>query len=225
MSVGRLTDLQSRLLRVLAAVTPPWTLTGGAALVGFYTAHRVTRDLDLFWPGLDALGTVPAVVADTLRREGLSVDDVQTAPTFHRLRVSDGREVVVVDLVAQRGGRIEAPTERSVGHVSVRVDSPHQILVNKITALLGRAELRDLEDVKVLLANGGDLPRALADAPRVDGGFSALTLAWILDTFPLRLLAARLGRDEGEVDALDRFRIELIERVTRIAADELAERS
>ena len=79
MSVGRLTDLQARLLRVLAAVTPPWTLTGGAALVGFYAAHRVTRDLDLFWPGLDALGTVPAVVAETLRREGLSVDDIPGA--------------------------------------------------------------------------------------------------------------------------------------------------
>jgi hypothetical protein len=33
-------------------------------------------------------------------------------------------------------------------------------------------ELRDLEDVRALLESGGDLERALADAPLKDGGFS-----------------------------------------------------
>jgi hypothetical protein len=33
---------------VLSGMQPAWTLTGGGALVGFYTKHRETRDLDLF---------------------------------------------------------------------------------------------------------------------------------------------------------------------------------
>jgi hypothetical protein len=47
--VGRLSPLQERILVVLAGLEPPWTLTGGGALVGFHTKHRETRDLDLFF--------------------------------------------------------------------------------------------------------------------------------------------------------------------------------
>jgi hypothetical protein len=36
--------------------TFPWTLSGGAALAGFHTAHRETRDLDLFWQRSRELG-------------------------------------------------------------------------------------------------------------------------------------------------------------------------
>ena len=44
---GRLSALQGRILRTLAgALAGRWVLTGGAALGGFYTAHRTTRDLD-----------------------------------------------------------------------------------------------------------------------------------------------------------------------------------
>ena len=46
MPIGKLSSLQERVLRLLADIEPPWTLTGGAALAGFHTHHRATRDLD-----------------------------------------------------------------------------------------------------------------------------------------------------------------------------------
>jgi hypothetical protein len=49
MSANRLSAIQERVLVALAALRPQWTLTGGGALVGFYTMHRETRDLDLFF--------------------------------------------------------------------------------------------------------------------------------------------------------------------------------
>ena len=64
----------------------------------------------------------------------------------------------------------------------IHVDTPHEILINKLCALLSRGETRDLVDVDALLTAGGDLERALADASRKDGGFSALTLAWVLQS-------------------------------------------
>lgn len=220
MSVGLLTELQVRVLRTLTTVTPAWTLTGGAALAGFYTAHRTTRDLDLFWQGLDALGSLPSKVEDTLRAAGFAVDVLQAAPAFHRLRVQQGDEVVVVDLVSLRRGWIETPAVHTLGDVSLHIDTPHQILVNKLTALLSRAELRDLEDVRVLLAHSGDLHRALVDAAQVDGGFSPLTLAWVLETFPLPLLATRQGRGSDDIASLEAFRHDLIERVSQAAASD-----
>jgi hypothetical protein len=55
-ALGTLSDLQERVLAALAGIEPPWTLSGGAALAGFHTAHRETRDLDLFWQRSRELG-------------------------------------------------------------------------------------------------------------------------------------------------------------------------
>ncbi len=56
MGEGRLTSAQVEVLRALAGIVPAWRLAGGAALAGFYTRHRGTRDLDLFWLGKDLGG-------------------------------------------------------------------------------------------------------------------------------------------------------------------------
>jgi hypothetical protein len=65
----------------------------------------------------------------------------------------------------------ESPITANARGVTFLVDSPHQILVNELCALLGRSEPRDVEDIMVLLDRGGDLPRALRDCPQQDGGF------------------------------------------------------
>jgi hypothetical protein len=79
-------------------------------------------------------------------------------------------------------------------------------------------ELRDLLDVRELLAAGGDFHRALADAPRRDGGFSAMTLAWILESFPARALAVATGWSADDAKELDDFRGSLIARLTDASA-------
>ncbi len=157
MSGDKLTPLQRRILRALAGrFTPPWTLTGGAALAGFHLKHRPTRDLDLFWHAQPVLGALPPPLL---------------------------------------------------------IDSPHEILVNKLCALLGRAELRDLLDLKALLESGLDLGRALAAAPQKDGGFSALTLAWVLKDLRPAAVARQYGLSDAEAAELATFHGQLIQRL------------
>lgn len=76
--------------------------------------------------------------------------------------------------------------------------------MNKLTALLSRWAVRDLVDVRALVASGEDLDRALRDAPAKDGGFSPQTLAWVLDTLPTNELDPTLRslRDELAVRLL-----------------------
>jgi hypothetical protein len=74
-SGGRLSPLQRRILKALAGLSPPWTLTGGGALVGFHLGHRETRDLDLFWRSRAELGQLVAEALDGLRA-------LRTAHTF-----------------------------------------------------------------------------------------------------------------------------------------------
>lgn len=207
-----------RLAELLADITPPWILTGGAALAGFHTGHRSTRDLDLRWPQHDAVADVALTVSERLRSANIAFEVLQTSPMFERLRVHDADDVVLVDLVADPVPSVEPPQIVALGHAQVRIDTPHEILVNKLCALLGRMELRDLEDVRALLSIGGQLDRALADAPRKDGGFSTLTLAWLLRGMPADRLARSAGWIPEDADEIERFKSSLIEHLVEAAA-------
>ena len=220
MSGSRLSRLQARVLRTLAAFDPAWTLTGGGALVGFHLQHRITRDLELFWHGERQLGGIGDRVAERLIGDGLTVSAIQTAQEFRRFRVSNGAEVVILDLVADPSDVIEPPVWVQLEDVQIQLDTLHEILVNKLCALLGRLELRDLQDVRALLEAGGDLGRALADAPRKDGGFSPLTLAWVLRCMDCHAMAHAIGMRAEEAGALTRFQDELIDRLTASGSPE-----
>ena len=60
----------------------------------------------------------------------------------------------------------EAAQPFAVGNTTILVETPHQLLVNKLCALLSRSELRDLIDVRVLIESGIDLPRTSAPTTR-----------------------------------------------------------
>jgi hypothetical protein len=210
---SELSDLQRRVLVALAGTIPAWTLTGGGALAGVHFGHRTTRDLDLFWRGLSTLGGVPRAIEARLVDAGMQLTNLQTEPAFRQYRVEDAGAVVIVDLVADPVPTIEPPMIVRLGASDVQVDSPHEIFVNKLCALLGRAEVRDLIDVRVLLDAGFDLGRALDDAPKKDAGFSPLTLAWVLEQQALEPKARAYGLDDTEVSALVAFRDRLSELV------------
>jgi len=212
---SRLSPLQRRILHVLSATQPPWTLTGGAALVGFHLGHRATRDLDLFWHGLTRLPDVDALRI-VLEEDGIAVHVLRRTPGFCELRASAGEEVVLVDLVADPVPPVEQPDLRVEADARFLVDTPHEILVNKLNALLSRSELRDLVDVKALLEVGGELERALSGAAAKDGGFSPATLAWVLRDLPVSALARANGLPEAEVQPLETFRDALVQSLARL---------
>jgi hypothetical protein len=212
MASSRLSPLQRRVLRVLAGIDPPWTLVGGAALAGFHLGHRTTQDLDLFWRGLGSLGSLAAECIERLVASGLHAERLQTGETFSRLRVADAKEAVVVDLVAEPTPPLEQPIDAVVEGVGVPVATEREILADKLCALLSRSELRDLVDVRALLAKGLDFAQGVADAPRKDAGFSPLTLAWVLRGWPIETLATR-DETRADVEGLVEFRDDLVRRL------------
>ncbi len=220
MSGGRLTALQWHILEILSDLQPPWTLTGGGALAGFHLKHRTTKDLDLFWHGHSRLGDLPDKVRNRLIEASLKVTVLQSAPAFFQLRASDGKEVCIVDLVAESISPTEIPLRMRVGDISIAVDTPYEILVNKLCALLGRAEVRDLIDVRSLIQAGADLNQALRDAPRKDAGFSPLTLAWVLRDLRPTKLAQASGLGEAEAADLEAFKERLISDLLEAGAPE-----
>lgn len=209
-----LSRLQRDLLREFFARERRFVLTGGGALVGYHLHHRTSDELDLF-------GKPPAH-ADEARRAvdagaealGATVEALRTHPDFVRLLVRRGEEAAVVDLVIDRAPDVDEPRDAGDG---VRVHSLREITANSVCALVGRAEIRDLIDLRAMLQGGIDLPTALADAERKDGGVSAATLAWILDQIVIGEQATLPGVTAAE---LDRFRVELVGRLRALARPE-----
>jgi Nucleotidyl transferase AbiEii toxin, Type IV TA system len=194
-------------------LTERWVLTGGAALRGFYTAHRTTRDLDITPRDRATLGPLPDEVAACLKDAGL----IAEAHRIHRQRwqidAGDDAETVVVELVAGWEPSMEEPRVATLGDQQILVDSPHELLVRKLCALFDRAEPRDLDDVHALLRVGGDLPRALVDAGHVFSGLTASTLASTLRALPLPKLGPVVGWPAEKTDTMIRFRDALLARI------------
>lgn len=213
MSADRLSPVQRAVLASLAHLKPRWTLVGGAALAGFHLGHRETRDLNLFWSELAALDDLPEHVTAALRSSGFVVERRETSPAFVRLVATSSEASTVVDLVADPATALEQPLEQQTESGAILVATPYSILVDKLCALLGRSEPRDLFDVRGLVESGMDLERAVRDAPRRDGGFSPMTLAWVLHSAP----AGPLRSWPGDLVA---WRDEFVEELTRLAGSE-----
>ena len=184
------------MLGLLGHTVPRWTLTGGGALAGFHLGHRTTKDVDLFFHGEATLGDIPRKVRGLLTAAGLSVESVQEEPAFCRLRVvSHSAEVLLVDLVAEPVANATTPERRDVDGTEILVDTPLEILGNKLCALYSRWEIRDLVDVRALLDAGVPFEAGLRIASQKDGGFGRADLAWALQRMKVAALAAAEGYD------------------------------
>jgi predicted nucleotidyltransferase component of viral defense system len=172
-----LTALQRDVLREFFRLQTGFFLTGGGALVGYHLHHRDTDDLDLFTlEPADferARRVLPAVAEALDARYEVRVE----APDFLRVALTHQDEALIVDLVRERVVQIRADKPVVDG---VAVDPPEEILANKLTALVGRQEERDLVDVMHLERAGYELEPALEAALRKDGGCTPATLAWLL---------------------------------------------
>lgn len=172
-----LTPLQLETLHAFFAREQAFFLTGGAALAGFYLGHRTTDDLDLFTVDDAAFARGRSVLADVATAIGGTFEVRQDTPRFMRSVIARGDAAVIVDLVRDQVAQVHATKPVIDG---VRVDPPDEILVNKLAALVGRAEERDLVDLLCLEKSGLRVEDALPDALVKDGGCTPATLAWLL---------------------------------------------
>lgn len=212
---SRLTALQVDLLEGFFARDEEFFLTGGAALAGFFLGHRETNDLDLFSLPGSSLDDAVRVVQEAASACRASCEMARSFAEFKRVIVSRGSERCVVDLVIDRAPALFREKER-IG--IVRLDSLREIAANKVCALVGRSEIKDLIDLAELARAGVDLEQALTDAATKDGGVDPSTLAWILDQLAIGS-EARLPAGVA-VDELEAFRKALLLRMRALAFDQ-----
>ncbi len=178
---SKLGALQQRFLQAFFTSEKRFFLTGGAALAGFYLGHRETHDLDLFTL-VDAMDEGSHSVATAAEGMGAKLESIQTSPDFRRFVLTLESEAIVINLIRERVPQVAA-NKPVIGIIVV--DPPEEILANKLCALLGRAEIRDLVDVRALELAGYSIESALPAAASKDAGLTPGQLGWVLSQITL----------------------------------------
>ncbi len=106
--------------------------------------------------------------------------------------------------------------KREIG--GIRIDSPEEILANKLCALPSRSEIRDLVDVRELENAGFKIEDVLSAAQLKDSGLTPAQLAWVLNQIKFGDGLSPPG--EVSVNQLRDYVHDLIARLTRLAFPE-----
>jgi len=141
----RLYPLQDMLLRSIRKEDTGFYLTGGTAASRGYLKHRFSDDLDLFVNDDKRFGLWTERVIHALVHSGnWQVGILLKEERFARLEIGAGDITMKLELVND----VPAHVGEIFDHAALgRLDSPENILANKITALIDRNEPRDLADI------------------------------------------------------------------------------
>jgi hypothetical protein len=173
-----LTDYQASLARLLSGNrTFDSYLAGGAAILIEPNTTRFSRDLDYFHDSEARVAEAFAADRDLLKRDGYEIDVDLNQPGYVRAVVRKGSDATKVEWARDSAWRF-LPTVRDdrVGFMLHPVD----LAVNKVLALAGRDEARDVLDTVHLHRSVLRLGPLCWAACGKDPGFSPLSLLELL---------------------------------------------
>jgi hypothetical protein len=146
----KLYQLQDKFLSWWHTLDLPFYLTGGTALGRFYLNHRFSEDLDFF---INADGRYQDYIERLKNRipSRFTVNIQQSlfADDFTRFFITEDWLSLKIELVNDVKYYPGYPTDYPYG----KIDTPLNILSNKLTAIVGRDEPKDIFDIIHLSLN------------------------------------------------------------------------
>jgi hypothetical protein len=175
---GILTPLQQDCLARFFAVPvgQRFWLTGGTALAAFYFHHRVSDDLALFTLDETALTAIIQPLHDIAAELGYGLTTTRLSDYFLQAVLTGEGSSLKLDLVRDVEPQFR---ERHICDEIV-VDSLDNIAANKVTAILGRADVKDFVDLYFILQAGCDLRYLIAQAKEKDLGLTEFYLGHMM---------------------------------------------
>ncbi len=136
---------QDRILKIIHAIKTGFYLSGGTAASRGYLNHRFSDDLDLFVNDENSFGLWAERIIQALEKADFGKITVnQKEERFVRLSLTQANLTLKIEMINDVPAHTGAIKEHPV---LGRLDSAENILANKITALLGREEPKDLADI------------------------------------------------------------------------------
>ena len=172
---------QDAILSRITALRTGFYLTGGTAASRGYLGHRFSEDLDLFLNDSKDFGLFTGrIIAGLEQIEGFRVETASRDDRFLRLFVSRGEATMKVEMVNDVPYRIGEPSSHPVLGL---LDTPANILANKVSALIDRDEPKDLADIWGFCSRMGlSLNEAIGNARGKAAGIFLPDLARLLCT-------------------------------------------
>jgi len=190
--------LQDKVLSIVFSVETGFYLTGGTCLHRFYREQRYSDDLDLFSNDSRLFRDDVRLIRRALDHAALSLDVVVDSRDFVRLFVAD---MLKVDLVNDRVHRVGGSVRTQVNIVLDNIDN---IGANKICALLGRDDPKDVFDLYTIFRTPERNWAAILSAAQKKCAFEMEELRFRLESFPLSLVSMLHITDPGFLSDLKR---------------------
>jgi predicted nucleotidyltransferase component of viral defense system len=139
--------LQDKFLRWWVTLNLPFYLTGGTALGRYYLNHRFSDDLDFFVNADQRYISYISVIRDRIQ-ESFSTDLQNSlfADDFSRFYITGDGVMLKIEFVNDVSYYPGEPLPWDFG----LIDRPLNILSNKLTAIVGRDEPKDIFDIVCL---------------------------------------------------------------------------
>lgn len=146
----KLYKLQDRFLTWWAELDLPFYLTGGTALGRFYLDHRYSDDLDFFVNcDTEYLSRIEIIRRGVGKHFQVNIEEALFSDDFTRFYIEDEDGRLKVEFVNDVEYYFGKPIKYKYG----LVDTPSNILSNKLTAIVGRDEPKDMFDIIHLALN------------------------------------------------------------------------
>lgn len=174
-----ITPLKREFLKAFFSREKRFFLTGGSALGLFYLEHRFSYDLDLFSKEHVDWLEIDGIVRLCSQEVGASVQLLRDAPTFRRYCLETKGNKEIVDIVVDISPQVD---QEKQWIDNIQVDTLREIMLNKITTLISRCEVKDLVDLYFLEQEGFVVEECFEDAQLKDGGLDPSMISLILDS-------------------------------------------
>lgn len=207
---NKLYELQDKVLDIVFTTEDEFYLTGGTALSRFYHEKRYSDDLDFFANNSNrfnlAVKKIKIILEDnfTIKVEVESKD-------FIRFLVDD---LLQVDFVNDRVFRYNEPKVLENGY---KIDNIENILSNKLTAVVGRDNPKDIFDIYLISKFYDFNWNEILEIAHKKAGFSSEDLIARLKTFPVFLL--------NNINLVDKSFLNNFEDEYKLIIDEIKEYS
>ena len=142
--------LQDKFLSWWLNLGLPFYLTGGTALGRFYLNHRFSEDLDFFINADSKYQHyISALKSKITTQFTVNIQQSLFADDFTRFFITDDDTYLKIELVNDVDYYSGTPADFRYG----KIDTPVNILSNKLTAIVGRDEPKDIFDIIYLSLN------------------------------------------------------------------------
>ena len=188
--------LQDDVLSLIFKTENEFYLTGGTCLSRFYVEKRYSDDLDFFTNNSSRYSfAVKNIKNELLKYYNLKVE--VDSKDFIRFRIDDLLQINFVNDIASRYKDVVVTKENFL------IDNIENILSNKLTAVMGRDNPKDIFDIYLISKNYEFSWKDILESAHEKAGFSNDELFVRLKSFPVELMKSIKLTDSSFLDNFD----------------------